>query len=134
MFYRVRNHAVYRKNIKLTEGTPDMTKVRNHAFIGIIRIIRRIYIPADLQQMKFSNTTRMSELSIKIIKSATNEISNTNKYLSLNGDIILSFKTFIPGITKNYSLVSYTEIGRHIINQSNNVIYEDRKNQVYGIG
>ncbi len=33
MFYRVRNHAVYRKNIKLTEGTPDMTKVRNHAFI-----------------------------------------------------------------------------------------------------
>ena len=22
-----------RKNIKLTEGTPDMTKVRNHAFI-----------------------------------------------------------------------------------------------------
>ena len=30
--------------------------------------------------------------------------------------------------------VSYTEIGRHIINQSNNVIYEDRKNQVYGIG
>lgn len=134
MFYRVRNHAVYRKNIKLTEGTPVMTKVRNHAFIGIIRIIRRIYIPADLQQMKFSNTTRMSELSIKIIKSATNEISNTNKYLSLNGDIILSFKTFIPGITKNYSLVSYTEIGRHIINQSNNVIYEDRKNQVYGIG
>ena len=74
MFYRVRNHAVYRKNIKLTEGTPDMTKVRNHAFIGIIRIIRRINIPADLQQMKFSNTTRMSELSIKIIKSATNEI------------------------------------------------------------
>ena len=44
--------------------------------------------------------------------------SNTNKYLSLNEDIILS----------------YTEIGRHIINQSNNVIYEDRKNQVYGIG
>lgn len=31
-------------------------------------------------------------------------------------------------------VVSYTEIGRHIINQSNNVIYEDRKNQVYGIG
>lgn len=30
--------------------------------------------------------------------------------------------------------LSYTEIGRHIINQSNNVIYEDRKNQVYGIG
>jgi len=30
--------------------------------------------------------------------------------------------------------MSYTEIGRHIINQSNNVIYEDRKNQVYGIG
>ena len=52
MFYRVRNHAVFRKNIKLTEGTPVMTKVRNHAFIGIIRIIRRINIPADLQQMK----------------------------------------------------------------------------------
>ena len=123
-----------RNNIKLAEGTPVMTKVRNHAFIGIIRIIRRINIPADPKQMKFSNTMRMSELSIKIIKSATNEISNTNKYLSLNGDIILSFKTFIPGITKNYSFVSYTEIGRHIINQSNNVIYEDRKNQVYGIG
>ncbi|SKB84645.1 hypothetical protein SAMN05660349_03020 [Macellibacteroides fermentans] len=50
-------------------------------------------------------------------------IRNPNKYLSLNEDIILSFKT-----------LSYTEIGRHIINQSNNVIYEDRKNQVYGIG
>lgn len=61
-------------------------------------------------------------------------VRNPNKYLSLNEDVILSFKTFIPGITKNYSLVSYTEIGRHIINQSNNVIYEDRKNQVYGIG
>ena len=35
---------------------------------------------------------------------------------------------------KNLREVSYTEIGRHIINQSNNVIYEDRKNQVYGIG
>ena len=34
----------------------------------------------------------------------------------------------------NKYLLSYTEIGRHIINQSNNVIYEDRKNQVYGIG
>lgn len=54
-------------------------------------------------------------------------VRNPNKYLSLNGDVILSFKTFIPGM-------SYTEIGRHIINQSNNVIYEDRKNQVYGIG
>ena len=63
-----------RNNIKLAEGTPVMTKVRNHAFIGIIRIIRRINIPADPKQMKFSNTTRMSELSIKIIKSATNEI------------------------------------------------------------
>ena len=30
MFYRIRNHAAYRKNIKLTEGTPVMTKVRNH--------------------------------------------------------------------------------------------------------
>jgi len=30
-------------------------------------------------------------------------VRNPNKYLSLNEDIILSFKTFIPGITKNYS-------------------------------
>ena len=84
-----------------------MTKVRNHAFIGIIRIIRRINIPADPKQMKFSNTMRMSELSIKIIKSATNEISNTNKYLSLNEDIILSFKTFIPGITQGRRIKSF---------------------------
>ena len=40
---------------------------------------------------------------------------------------------FDKGITLRCQL-SYTEIGRHIINQSNNVIYEDRKNQVYGIG
>ena len=107
-----------RNNIKLAEGTPVMTKVRNHAFIGIIRIIRRINIPADPKQMKFSNTMRMSELSIKIIKSATNEISNTNKYLSLNGDIILSFKTFIPGITKNYSFVSCSLCVCHLLNAS----------------
>jgi len=31
MYYRVRNHAVYRNNIKLAEGTPVMAKVRNHA-------------------------------------------------------------------------------------------------------
>ena len=30
-------------------------------------------------------------------------VRNPNKYLSLNEDVILSFKTFIPGITKNYS-------------------------------
>ncbi len=98
MFYWVRNHAVYRKNIKLTEGTPDMTKVRNHAFIGIIRIIRRIYIPADLQQMKLATPRVCLSYQLKSSSLKQMKFSNTNKYLSLNEDIILSFKTFIPGV------------------------------------
>ncbi|SKB25232.1 hypothetical protein SAMN05660349_00002 [Macellibacteroides fermentans] len=49
--------------------------------------------------------------------------------------ILNMFSTQISSeYTVFYSFLSYTEIGRHIINQSNNVIYEDRKNQVYGIG
>ena len=64
MFYRVRNHAVFRKNIKLTEGTPVMTKVRNHAFIRNNKDYPKNIHPSGSATNEISNTTSMSALTI----------------------------------------------------------------------